>query len=360
MKRFLVVYNLKGKLLSMMAKNKQTKDKEYIPQKTLEFEGDTRLCKAVPDSKGHYVIKNYDEVGNLYGKNIFGKEARKVKHVLYSQGVRDINSGAFYGCTNLLGIYLREGTQIVDSYAYYKCKSVMEITLPDSLYFIGSHAFAKCKEVTHLHIPENVNVIESKAFANDKSLKDVKLPQKLTTIEYGTFMNDTSLKRIRIPDGVKKICKKAFYNCHDMTQVILGKGVEEIEKRAFGRCKRLKSVIVTSKSLTVNNNAFSHAHIDALYVPTSEVDYWKEYLKRAFEHNRPKVIGMDIELKPNEDFLTDADIKEELRENEEKEKELKRDHKNVLRDIKVKEYLMGKEEEDTLRNKETQGYKQAF
>ena len=93
------------------------------------------------------------EVGNGNSSGIFNYgvsgSASTIIGLHISKGIRNIGSYAFYGCTGLTEIDLKQVTSIGQQ-ALYNCTGITEITLSNNLKSIGLYAFQNCIGLTEI------------------------------------------------------------------------------------------------------------------------------------------------------------------------------------------------------------------
>ena len=120
--------------------------------------------------------------------------------VIIPDGVTEIGSHAFDGCTNLISV-----------------------TIPDSVTKIRDYAFRKCKSLTSVTIPDSVTEIECHAFESCSRLKSIIIPNRVTKLSSGLFETCGHLESIVVPDSVTEIDDHAFFLCPGVT-FICGEG----------------------------------------------------------------------------------------------------------------------------------------
>jgi len=227
----------------------------------------------------------------------------EVTHVRV-QNVDVIGKGAFFGCTKLESVFLKEGITAIPDQLFYGCESLWNYAIPDSVQSIGVGAFYGCDSLTTLAIPGNVTQIGASAYGNCAGLANVVLPQSLESLgayafnkcgalEKVTFLGmDTAIADTAFPqsglltlygfDGsaaqsfaqtaglsftaISETSQESDFEITDgvLTRytgnggdVSIPEGVTEIGDYAFGGCHSLLSVTMPDTVTHIRNRAFS-------------------------------------------------------------------------------------------------------
>jgi len=203
-------------------------------------------------------------------------------------GVKEIESWAFFSCANLTSITIPNGVTSIKGNVFAFCEGLTDIMIPASVTEIEGCAFRDCnglknisvspdnpayssvdgvlfnkdktvliqypirKEGNTYAVPDSVTEIKMCAFVDCKRLTDITLPASLTSIGDSAFNACHKLKNIMIPDKVSKIGNGAFMFCFDLETVTIPASVTEIEEDAFVCCGSLKSI-----SVSPDNPAYS-------------------------------------------------------------------------------------------------------
>ena len=215
------------------------------------------------------------------------EESRKlIRKIIISEGVTNIGSWAFYGCSSLTSVIIPNSVTNIGRWAFYGCSSLTSITIPNSVMSIDG-VFSGCKiEVDSENsyyksedgvlfdkamttlircperkqgeyvIPSSVTRIEEKAFLGCKYLTSITIPEGVTSIEGSAFSGCISLTSIAIPSSVKNIGGYAFSNCSSLTSITISNGVTSIGGRAFEDCSGLTSISIPSSVTYIENRAF--------------------------------------------------------------------------------------------------------
>ena len=102
--------------------------------------------------------------------------------------IRCIGESAF-SHSGLYSCKLHNGLKTIESYAFYYCKNLVNIVIPDTVESIGGYAFCH------------------------SGLQDITLSGNLKLISPGTFKYCEHLHSIVIPSSVKHISANAFADC---------------------------------------------------------------------------------------------------------------------------------------------------
>ena len=231
----------------------------------------------------------------------------KLVSVTIPEGVKYIDSYAFYGCSWLesvtlpasieaLGdsvfencrwlesVTLSEGFDGLGLYTFKNCTSLKTINLPDSLTSLGNLAFRDsgltyttldgCKYLGNEANPYRwlVGVVDSSqntftispdtkfigesAFYGTK-LTSIELPEGLIGIDSGAFSGLLGLKEIILPEGLKSIGKSAFNGCTYLVSITLPDSLEYIGYRAFYNCSALTDFTFGTGLRTIDIEAFN-------------------------------------------------------------------------------------------------------
>ena len=171
----------------------------------------------------------------------------KLRSITIPNSVTSIGAWAFNGCTGLTAINVAMKNQNYvspDGVLYNKDKTTIicypagkkgnNYKIPDGVTEIGSIAFSGCSSLTSVTIPNSVTSIGSGAFNGCTSLTRVTIPNSVTKIGWNAFSGCTSLTSITIPNSVISIDWYAFRGCTSLKSITIPNSVTSIGKCAFG------------------------------------------------------------------------------------------------------------------------------
>ena len=176
-----------------------------------------------------------DEIDE-YGNPIPTGQITKVRNIIISKGIEEINENAILFCTSL-----------------------KEVTIPSTLKTVGGTIIVAC-ELDTLKISEGVTEIFDEEFMAVQ-VKNVILPSSVTRIGDRAFSQSNLsateqplLTTINIPKSVTYIGEYAFAGCTKLTAIGDTSGLVTIGRNAFDSCTSLKSIYVPE---TVDNMGYA-------------------------------------------------------------------------------------------------------
>ena len=260
------------------------------------------------DSNGVLTISGTGDMQN----SSFGWDKDLIKSVVINDGVTNIGSSAFSGCTRLTSVAIPNSVTSIGEKAFSGCSGLTSLTIPDSVTSIGRYAFLQCTDLTSITIPNSVTSIGSSAFGYCESLTSITIPDSVTSIENNVFYGCPNLTSITVSTGntvyhstdnclietesktlicgfknsiiptdgsVTRINDSAFFNCDGLTSITIPDSVTSIGRDAFYDCSNLKEVdfsTCTDIPTLESSNAFSNTSSRlVIKVPSALVDEWK-------------------------------------------------------------------------------------
>lgn len=187
----------------------------------------------------------------------------QIKQLVISEGVTEIMTNAFSGCSNISGtLVIPESVTTIGSQAFYNCSNIFgSLVIPENVTTIGREAFYGCSGFEgSLTIGDNVKNIGDGAFGGCTGLTgNLTIGDGVESIGNRAFWGCTGLTgNLTIPNNVKIIGEHAFAQCSGFTgNLILGDNIESIGESAFSGCSGLTGSLVIPDSVrTLGNSAF--------------------------------------------------------------------------------------------------------
>ena len=187
-------------------------------------------------------------IGNNAFLDCSGLEAIDVEagnSVYYSDGNCLIQKGSrgskivVLGCKNSV---IPEGVTEIESFAFLGCSGLESITIPSSVKAIRERAFAGCSGLETIEVEAG----NSMYYSEENCL----IVRKNKNLIFGC-------KNSVIPKDVAKICAFAFYKCDDLENITIPEGVTNIDESAFSGCSGLKSITIPESVTYISSYVFS-------------------------------------------------------------------------------------------------------
>jgi len=176
-----------------------------------------------------------------------------------------LDTAVFSGCDSLSILSVEEGND-----NYHSDGNCIIVTEKGKL-------LAGCKNSI---IPTDGSVVEIAELAFDycDTLESLVIPSSVTSIGPAAFQGCSGLKSIEIPSSVTRIGNFAFSGCSALTSIEFSAKVTNFERYTFQNCTALKSITLLSGTpVTLAENVFARAGIEAIYVPAKAIDAYKAH-----------------------------------------------------------------------------------
>lgn len=220
----------------------------------------------------------------------------QITKIVLSEGITQIDTGAFAGCTALQEIVIPNSVSTIQANAFSGCSALRSIDLPAGLTSIEAGTFEGCTALAQIEIPNTVSVIGNKAFKNCSSLsaftigdtitaigneafngcaalQSIFIPAGITSFGSYVFAGCSQLQTVMLPADIPKIYEGMFRNCSSLTSVSIPETVTEIGQYAFSGCTALNDITLTEEIHVLGNSAFALcSSLTSLVIPDSVYD----------------------------------------------------------------------------------------
>ena len=194
----------------------------------------------------------------LYYANNLYLNGELVTELVIPEGVKEIRSSTFSGCSGLTSIVIPNSVKYIYDYAFYGCSGLTSIVIPNSVTSIGRSAFSGCSGLTSVVIGNSVTSIGERAFYGCSGLTgELVIPNSVTSIGEIAFSYCSGLTSVVIGNSVTSIGERAFYGCSGLTgELVIPNSVTSIGENAFSNCSGLTSIEIPDGVTSIGNSAF--------------------------------------------------------------------------------------------------------
>lgn len=187
-----------------------------------------------------------------------------MESITIPDSVNTIESRAFKGCKKLKEVIFGQGLTVLNGESFQNCTSLEKIEIPLGVTAIRGNTFEGCTALKDVVLHNSITEIHAYAFRNCSSLTQIKLPLQISEIRANTFENCKNLQSIEIPHGVYRIAAHAFRNCSSLSEVKVPSTVKEIGSSAFRSCGKLRFITIP-RSAQVDERAFKDTPVKISY-----------------------------------------------------------------------------------------------
>lgn len=195
--------------------------------------------------------------------------------------VRIIGAEAFAGNETLRKVVISENVKQIQQGAFSGCSALAEIETPDTINAVAADAFADTKWLTSgkedyrilgkmliaysgkdsvAEVPDGVQVINDEAFAAQKGITTVRLPASVRKICDGAFRDCPSLQVAEFGDQLTTIGADAFRNCRTLNYLRFGYALETIGDHAFVDCPNLVELYLPDTVTSIGEQALGYGY----------------------------------------------------------------------------------------------------
>lgn len=138
------------------------------------------------------------------------------------EGVTEIGSYAFYGCTQLTGVTLADSVTEIGESAFENCTGLSVVSISDYVTEIGRLAFSGCSGLNVLELGARVQILGDHAFTACTGLTQIVLPNSVTTVGESAFSACIKVAKVTFGNSVRTVGQNAFFSCSVLTEVHIG------------------------------------------------------------------------------------------------------------------------------------------
>ena len=174
--------------------------------------------------------------------------------------------GAFYGCSMLTSVTLKDDVTRVESEAFSGCSGLTEVVIPEGTTKIGYQTFLNCTALERVTIPSTVSSIHKTAFSGTTALCEIHISDLAAwcgisfsdnplSMKKRIYLNGEQLVDLVVPEGVTSIAPYAFFNVDGLRTVTLPESLQTVGASAFESTMLLD---VTIPAGSIDTNAFRY------------------------------------------------------------------------------------------------------
>ena len=219
---------------------------------------------------GEGAMDNYSSYSKVPWCNL----SDKIKEVEIKDGVTNVSSYAFSGCTNIKTVILADSVTTIGNYAFRRCYGLREIRLPVD-YTCQQYSFSEATGIEKVQygcgktgimldrssstygysleynsrnalqtviFEEGITNVANYAFYSSAALRNVYFAETITEIGQYAFY-DSGVLTIELPESMAKIGYKAFESS-DLTEIYFPDSLESINGYAFKNCVNLSELVI--------------------------------------------------------------------------------------------------------------------
>ena len=241
--------------------------------------------------------------------------------VTIPEGVTEIGSSAFKGCTGLTSVTIQEGVTEIGDGAFYGCTGLTSVTIPAGVTEISGGAFEDCTGLTSIALPRSIRKIEI-AYGDEELYKT--MPEGLfqtadkLNADFVTLINEVWRKQMTPKDWAglylfqtakdfRELCK------HRMKKVPADECLSAMLELLAG-CKKGSAYLQAANFVIERLKEVSPEHVQTLY----EMAAAKKSFQKAADILKPLVSAK--KKKAAFAFLADTFQEEQLLKHYEEQK----------------------------------------
>ena len=208
------------------------------------------LTWTFEESTGTLTIEGIGAMYNYeYDSYPWYKDRKIISTIVIGDGVTNIGSYAFSGCSGLISVTIPNSVTSIDNNTFSGCSCLTSVTIPNSVTSIGNSAFSGCSAL------KKVIVSDIAAWCGIQFGGESANP--LYYAKHLYIDDNKEIKNLVIPNSVTGIGRYAFSGCSSFTSVTIPNSVTFIGSSAFTGCSVLTSVTIPNSVTSIGNSAFS-------------------------------------------------------------------------------------------------------
>ncbi len=223
------------------------------------------------------------------------------------EGITDIQSSAFYGCTNLKSVIFPNSLTTIAQSTFELCVGLTDVQFADGLTTVAVNSFKDCSALTDINIQGDQLIISSDAFEGCVGLTRINIGSGVVSIDSSAFYGCCGLESIVVSpenpvyhsldnciietstktlvsgckasiipsDGsVTIIGVSAFAGCADLPEITIPDTVVEIGAYAFANCSGLKDLSLSDNLEIIGEGAFGNCtELTSVTIPGAVTDF---------------------------------------------------------------------------------------
>ncbi len=216
------------------------------------------------------------------------QNCKEIQSLIIPEGIRNIESRAFYGCKNLENVKLpstltKFGGDNLKRTKYgfismgvFGSTKVKNLTIPDGVIELGEGCCGGCSSLEVLKLPNSIKVIPERAFAECENLRCLNIPNNICRINDEAFCS-SGLTEVELPNKIDVIGRRVFIYCRCLKTVVLSNNLRSLPDETFFNCGNLKNVVIPQNVATFGKDVFKISKY--VYPKDGRYNPWKsEYV----------------------------------------------------------------------------------
>lgn len=133
---------------------------------------------------------------------------KNAAYVEIFNGVKEIGSTAFWGCSSLTNITIPNSVTSIGDSAFNSCSSLKSITIPNSVKELGAYTFQDCINLVSIDIGSSISRLRDSVFRRCSRLGTVIIRNSTTKVTFNistygkTFEGTPSNKKLYVPSNL--------------------------------------------------------------------------------------------------------------------------------------------------------------